>query len=322
MNKIILAVIAVVVSAGAVNAFELESTNAADILKAAQTEKFTAPLPAPAAVNRLTADQERQWQQWLHANIARVQALIGEVGQELNQPNDHRLVEIQKEVVKIQEISSQHDGDENFDRFELICTKVIIEIHCDYALGEFGTRRFIGELTALDAEIYAESAAQPPTKGVGENYLNAAQTEQIAIPAVSARRPALIKESFNLRVDKILQPDSCAGSFVQVNGHEPLATCDIELGYDGVIDSKAVWPMLLSTELEYQVGPDQSISCTGGFRRDAGLYGKTQVFVSLTPVRTDYPKEYFSACYKKVITGLSAKNRALYFDVVRPANIQ
>lgn len=123
-------------------------------------------------------------------------------------------------------------------------------------------------------------------------------------------------------MDKILRPDSCDGSFVQVNGHEPLATCDIALGYNGVIQPKAVWPVPLSSELDYKVGPDQSISCTGGFRGDAGLYGKTQVFVSLTPYRTDYAKEDFSACYKKVITGLSAKDRVLYFDVVRTVNIQ
>lgn len=176
--------------------------------------------------------------------------------------------------------------------------------------------RIILAVIAVAVSAGAVNALELERTNVAD-ILKAAQAEQIAVPAVAAPQPTLIKESFNLRVDKILQPDSCAGSFEQVNGHEPLATCDIELGYDGVIAAKAVWPMLLSTELDYKVGPDQSISCTGGFRGDAGLYGKTQVFVSLSPFRTDYAKEDFSACYKKVITGLSAKDRVLYFDVVR-----
>lgn len=159
-----------------------------------------------------------------------------------------------------------------------------------------------GALEQLDASADAVKTSPAPVA--------------VSVPAAQPV-PVSVRESYAVKLSELLNPKSCSGNFVQVNGNEPLATCDINIGFDGVVEPKHALPWVFDRDVTFDMGQDQSIRCEGGFRGDAGLRGKLQVYVSLSAWRADYPKEVFNACYEKVITGLMAKDRVLYFDVIR-----
>ncbi|MDO8756381.1 MAG: hypothetical protein Q7J64_00050, partial [Elusimicrobiota bacterium] len=86
----------------------------------------------------------------------------------------------------------------------------------------------------------------------------------------------------------------------------------------GVISPMLIVPAA-DGEFDSEIGTDVKIACTGGIRGDAGLTSRLQLFVSLAPVRFDYPKALFQECFESVIAKLSAKDRVLYFEATQPS---
>lgn len=125
---------------------------------------------------------------------------------------------------------------------------------------------------------------------------------------------------YKASLQMLLGRQKCSSEFQQVNGHEPLATCDVEIGVPGVITPVAILPFGIDGEFDSEIGTDTKVACTGGIRADAGLTGQFQLFVALAPVRFDYSKPQFQECFESVIAKLTAKDRLLYFDAALTSN--
>ncbi len=132
--------------------------------------------------------------------------------------------------------------------------------------------------------------------------------------------PYQVHELFSTPMSRILtDPTTCANRFSQVNGREPLATCDVAV--DGILEGEvavnSVWPFYTSKEEWLDLSSAPGASCGGGVRIDVRLRGAIQVYASLIPYRSDYPKEVFQECFESVLTRLAAKERMIYFRVIR-----
>lgn len=75
----------------------------------------------------------------------------------------------------------------------------------------------------------------------------------------------------------------------------------------------------LHGEFDSEIGAGSKVGCTGGIRGDAGLTGRFQIFVNLSPFSLDYSKAQFQECFESVISKLQAKDRVIYFESAQAA---